>query len=132
MTPKVAVIGCGGIGKRHLQSLLKFQPALDIFAVDSSPEALAETETLLSEFSTQMSYLTSLDELPSEITLAIVATSSAPRLAITEILLARASVEFLILEKVLFSEVDAYARAQEVIDRTDTKVWVNCPRRMTS
>ena len=46
-----------------------------------------------------------------------------------EELLAHATVKYLILEKVLFPQVEDYIVVKELLEQTDTKAWVNCVRR---
>jgi hypothetical protein len=60
----------------------------------------------------------------------VVATGAAPRLNIIKALFEHAKVRYLVLEKVLFQNSSDYKEAARVIELAETKVWVNCPRRM--
>ena len=41
---KLMVVGCGGIGSRHLQALCKIDIPVKIFAVDTSEKSLKNVE----------------------------------------------------------------------------------------
>lgn len=129
----IALIGSGELGSRHLQSLAELNNA-SITVVESSPISVEITQQRILELNlielADISYVTDIKQLPSEIDFAIIATGAAPRLSILRSLLKHASVKYLLLEKVLFQSIEDYWKAKELIDSNNIKVWVNCPRRM--
>lgn len=132
----LAIVGCGQLGSRHLQALAKIDRNVNIFVVDPSECALESAKKRFSESENNgrvlhISYSRTLASLPMHISVAIVATSSNVRRAIIEGILSNSKVEFFILEKVLFQKKDDYLIIGELFDRAGSKVWVNCPRRMS-
>jgi hypothetical protein len=75
-------------------------------------------------------YVTSIQELPKELDLVIIATGSKPRAAIVKSLLDFASVKYLVLEKVLFPTLGEYKEIEALLKEKQVRCWVNCPRRM--
>lgn len=125
----VAVIGIGGIGLRHLQSCANLPNAdYDIYAVDLSPENLAKAEKLIDN--PFIKYLVSIDLLPAEIDVAIVATQSNVRAEVTRQLVEKKSIKALVLEKVLFQKIEDYERINLLLEESHIKGFVNCPRRL--
>ena len=60
----------------------------------------------------------------------IVATGSDVRSMVIKELLAHKKVYNLLLEKVLFQTIEEYAEIETLLEKTQTKCWVNHPRRM--
>lgn len=77
-----------------------------------------------------INYVNSIDKLPSELDLVIIATGSKPRAAIVQSLLNHATVKYLVLEKVLFSSLADYNNVGRLLKDKGVRCWVNCPRRM--
>jgi predicted dehydrogenase len=75
-------------------------------------------------------FLTSLNDVPEKIDIAIIATGASIRERVTAELLSVCSVQCLILEKVLFQQASSYERILDLIRSTGTRAWVNHPRRM--
>jgi hypothetical protein len=134
---KVALIGCGNIGSRLLQALISAPlPAgdgLDVVVVDPAEDARALGTRRAEEVTDRPAHLRvefaeTLDALPGELALAIVATSSRPRAAIVEQLLLRTSPKALLLEKFLFTRPEAYASVGEVLEARDIPTFVHTPR----
>lgn len=130
----IAVIGTGRLGARHLQALTRLPAEHRLWAVDPSPERTASARTIWTESalptSPSVTWVSHLSELPSELAVAIVATSADVRRVLVEDLLGRCRVEHLVLEKVLFQSTGDYAPMLETITRATTTAWVNCPRRI--
>lgn len=131
--PVVAVIGCGNIGSRHLQGLARLDRPARIVGCDPLADSRQLSATRFAQMNPgphlDVSFCESLEDLPDRIDLAIVATSTPPRRAITEALVARRDVKALILEKFLFqSHADHIAVGDLLADRR-IPTWVNTPRR---
>lgn len=138
MGHRIAIIGCGNIGSRLLQSVVKMsglRPAekLDIECVDPSADACdlakaraaeagadAETVNLLTS--------TDLDSLNGPYDLAILATTSRHRRSAFERLMARAAPRMVLFEKFLFPDQAAYPAVQGILRDRAVPAWVNCPR----
>lgn len=131
---QVAVIGAGQLGSRHLQGLKIASSPLLITVMDSNDESLNVAKERYDAVSPigvkNVNYVNSIDKLPSELDLVIIATGSKPRAAIVQSLLNHATVKYLILEKVLFPSLVDYNIVGRLLNDKGTRCWVNCPRRM--
>lgn len=131
---KVAIIGAGQLGSRHLQGLKGAASPLAITVMDSSQESLKISnerfDAIPAVGDKTINYATTIQELPTDLDLVIVATGSKPRASIVKALLDHSSVRYLVLEKVLFPVLDEYQEITKQINAKQVRCWVNCPRRM--
>ena len=74
-------------------------------------------------------YFSSVDELSAELDLVIVATNADMRAQVLKQLLEKKVVKNLILEKVLFQDLNDYDYFENLFKEKGIKVWVNHPRR---
>lgn len=128
-----AIIGAGQLGSRHLQGLLKTSEAkLNIYVVDPVLASLKTCQIRSKEIlhSHQIFFVTDITHIPKSLDFVVISTSSDTRMEVLEKLYNHATVETLILEKVLFQSVEHYHRAHEIVQSHNTKCWVNHPRRM--
>ena len=131
---RIAVIGVGQLGSRHLQGIKKSKNELEIWAVDSNKASLdlakERFEQIPSINNKQIHYVESLDALPESLEVVIVATSSKPRAAIISQLLASHCVKNLILEKFLFNRLGDYDSINNLLCEKQVSTYVNTPRRL--
>lgn len=131
---QVAIIGAGQLGSRHLQGIKGAASPLAITVMDSSNESLQISmeryEAIPAVGEKTIEYVTSIQELPSELDLVIIATGSKPRAAIVKTLLDHSAVKYLVLEKVLFPVLSDYQEIATLLNSKQVRCWVNCPRRM--
>ena len=132
---KVAIIGAGQLGSRHLQGLKSAKNELAIYVMDQSNDSLKLAEERYNQvndngFAKDVHFVTSMEMLPKDLEVVIIATGSIPRAMLTKALLEHSDVKYLILEKILFPRLDEYEEIQEVIIKKNVKAWVNCPRRL--
>jgi hypothetical protein len=128
------IIGAGQLGSRHLQGVLKYdKEELEIYVSDPSNDALLIAKERASEVahSHTIHFINDSSEFPKNAEIAIVATNSNVRESATYDLLEKTSLKHIILEKVLFQEVEAYGRFENVISKYLTNIYVNHPRRLT-
>ncbi len=130
----ILIIGAGQIGSRHLQALKAVRFPLEIYVVDKSEESLKMAEERYESMPAgkvahSVEYTLSLPN-KTDFDLAIIATASSPRVAITQELLKRSKVRYLILEKLLFSKKNDYFKIGKLLRAKKIKAWVNCPMRM--
>lgn len=130
----IVIIGAGQLGSRHLQGLALSNHPLNIQVVDPSAESLKIAESRFKEvagtFTGKVAFLSTLEKLEKKIDVAIIATSSKVRKDVIFSLFESATVNYLILEKVLFIKESDYIDVALLFQKTDTKVWVNCARRL--
>ncbi|SVD11401.1 uncharacterized protein METZ01_LOCUS364255, partial [marine metagenome] len=110
-TPKrIAIIGAGQLGSRHLQGLTKIKQDIHITAIDPNPSALEIARQRFVEMPENpliqsVAYLDSLEEFDEAAELAIIASNADQRRNIIEELVSNSRVKYLILEKVVFQSV---------------------------
>lgn len=127
-----AIIGAGELGSRHLQGLIKYDQCQIIYVVDPSEDSLKKSQdrALEVEHGHTIIFVKEVQELPIKLDMVIVATQANIRESIINKVLDKHEVRFLILEKVLFQEIDAYERVSVLLKQKNVKTWVNHPRRM--
>lgn len=131
---QIAIIGAGQLGSRHLQALARLTITCEITVIDPSSESLAVARHRFDEVPTNeairaVRYCMSINELPAKLDYVIVATTADVRLHVLQSLLARSTVRFMLLEKVLFQKLGDYAIADTLLKTHAVLTWVNCPRR---
>lgn len=129
----VLIAGAGQLGSRHLQGVKTSKHELDIWIYDLSEESLRVAEERYNQVESDNKtahFVTSLDCVPSNMDVVIVASSSKPRYAIITQLLASHKVKYLILEKFLFPKLSYYSEIADLLKEKNVATWVNCPRRM--
>ena len=119
----VCVIGCGGVGKRHLEALTKVKSDINIEVVEPNIERVNEAKELIPEFN---NYFFGVNDLSDDIYICIVSTPSNVRKSIILNLVKNKKIKHLILEKVVFQNVDDFKEVIELLDKNNIKCWVNC------
>lgn len=130
---RIALVGCGQIGSRHLQAIVKVKRRLKVQVVEPSNASQDLGKKRLKEvpFSTkdiQVEWLKDIDNLEKQSDLTVVATNAQNRSKIIEKLIKIGHRRFLI-EKMVCQSTEEYERLLESFDEYKAKGWVNCPRR---
>ena len=81
---KIAIIGAGQLGSRHLQGLTKINQAIDITVIEPNPDALNLAKNRYEEMPVNplvrsVSYVSSLKSISQDLDLAIIATNANVR-----------------------------------------------------
>lgn len=131
---KIMVVGCGGIGSRHLQALGKIDIPVKLWAIEPNEHSLDNAKKLFYEIpvNDNVKSVKFCKELPKDINiidLCIIATSSNVRLNVLRQLVSNFSIKNIILEKVLFQSEDQLDEAKKIINENKIRCWVNCFRR---
>lgn len=133
---KIAIIGSGQLGSRHLQSLAKLGEEFELYIVDPSVEALKialeRFEEVRGKNTSKVTALQQIEHLPPLLNLAIIACNSLQRRMAIENLYKVSKCDLLILEKFLFPALEDYEAIGKLLKTNNVKAWVNCPRRMYS
>lgn len=132
---KLAIIGAGQLGSRHLQALSKLRFDCEIFVVDISDEALITAqnrfqESYTKDYNIKLHNLKAAAELPRDIFISVVATNADCRREILDYLFHNTDSKYYLIEKVLFQRLEDYNHIKTLFSNSDKKAWVNCPRRM--
>ena len=121
----IAIIGVGALGKRHLQSMVDLQDQCNIYAVEINEKLIRVLNT---EF-TDVNFITTIDELPIELDVVVIATTSNVRRLLFEELINHSVVKYVLFEKILFQKEEDYYFVQEKLNELGISAWVNCARR---
>ncbi len=128
----ILLIGAGQLGSRHLQGLLRLNGQHAIYVVEPATESIILAKKRAEEIkhSHKLNFVTDWATVPKTLDLSIIATSANIRKDIVSKLLINYEVRYLILEKILFQEVEAYNEISQLISTKGVRTWVNHPRRM--
>lgn len=128
----VVIVGAGELGSRHLQGLLKVTKEQAIYVLDPSEKSLEIAKNRAGEInhSHSLNFTSTWEGLPKEIDLVIVATGANVREKVVSQLLDAHKVAHLVLEKILFQDLESYIKIEALLKKTQTPTWVNHPRRM--
>jgi hypothetical protein len=132
---KIVIVGAGQLGSRHLQGVLSSNLNASIEVVDSSKAALVNAQNRADEIKYDKNHKsilfhTNLENVSKHIDLCIIASTSNVRFNIIQTLISLSTIRYLILEKILFQELNQYDLAEELLSKNGVQTWVNCPRRM--
>ncbi len=130
---KISLIGCGNIGSRHLQALVKIPFAIDVKVVEPflESEELAKSRLKEIQFDEELhniSWYKNIDDLHEKPDLTIVSTTSVGRVDLLSKLLEMGHSRFLI-EKVVCQSDNEYERLMKKFKDFNAKGWVNTNRR---
>lgn len=127
----IVLIGCGGFGIVHFESLLRGRYKANIFVADKLQASLKNAENIYNNFSnnTNKVYFTkSIDDLPKKLDIVIVATNSKNRPFVIDSISKKNDVKFWILEKVISQSKEGLLLITKNVNNLE-KTWVNYARR---
>lgn len=131
---KIAIIGAGQLGSRHLQALALHKEAITIYVVDPVEESLNLSRARFIEVdehkNKNLIFTQLISSLPLVLDFVVIATNSLQRLAVLKELFHTSKVQYLLLEKFLFPKVEEYDVALKLITEQEVKAYVNCTRRI--
>ncbi|MGE4430283.1 MAG: Gfo/Idh/MocA family oxidoreductase [Sphingobium sp.] len=129
MNPTILIIGCGNIGRRHIEALASAGYPMRVIGIEPDEAARAQAESLITPFLSGSQIVAHMDDLPQTVDLAVIATSAAHRRSVFDALLSRCTPKTVIFEKILFTtRADLDAVGKILTDRAIPAV-VNCGRR---
>lgn len=137
MSFKIALIGCGNLGSRHLQALKKTSRDIEITICEPSMISREIAQQRYDEVADnpliqKFKLIDNYEHIEKDTDLVIVATGSAERFGIVRWVVSNVSLKYMILEKVVFQSRIEFESFAELLEDKAIKVWVNCPRRMFS
>ncbi len=132
---KIALIGAGQLGSRHLQALAKIDIPAVLQIVDPDTDSLKVAQERYLEIPDndsidQIDFLTKIDGLSPNLDLCIIATNADVRFKVFHELVSKKKVSYIIFEKILFQSDQQFEDAKKLINQNDISCWVNCARRM--
>src|SRR5262245_42311402 len=129
---RLAIVGAGNLGSRHLQAIAKLTRPAEVTVIDPDQATLDLAAKRFDEVrSSKVSanYSRSLDALEHDIDVAIIATNADVRAQIVRELISLKHLGALLLEKVLFTKPGDYRDVAFLVRERSIKAWVNCARR---
>ena len=118
----VCLIGCGNIGKRHLQAVLKIDN-INIEVVEPNINSIELTNDLLPDFK---NYFHNIDDISDDIDVCIISTKSDIRKKIILELVDKKNVKNIIIEKIAFQSNEDFEDVINLLDTNKINCWVNC------
>lgn len=133
MTKRVLLVGCGNIGRRHLQALMNVAQPLDVVIVEPNRSEWGKAEQACAPSADRSGHsLTFLDSLSGErikADLAVIATGAEVRRSLFDALEEAHDVDAYLFEKVLFQTTRDLTEVGRRLESTGKSAWVNCGRR---
>ena len=131
MEKTILLIGCGNIGRCHLQAIANTRRKIQVILVDPDVAAIDKAEKILAKAPwINAQQVTGLQELPKNpVVLAIIATDARLRRSMVHQLLNHAPPQALLLEKVLFQTRKDLDAVEILLQEYNIPTWVNCGRR---
>jgi hypothetical protein len=125
----ILIVGAGQLGSRYLQGMAQASSRHNVYVYDPSEESLLIASERYQEVRAEspdheVVYTTVFADLPRDLDLVIVATSSSPRALVVQQVNQACQVRYWLLEKVLAPSIDEL----EIISRAtqgSIGVWVN-------
>jgi hypothetical protein len=129
MTKKIALIGCGNIGSRHLQALVKLPFSTEISIVEPNKSAQRIGVERLNQIKINKKkqnifWYSSINELKNKFDVVIIATTAKDRVKMINRLLKMGNTRFLI-EKIVCQSLSEYNILLKNIKKNHAKGWVN-------
>jgi len=121
------IIGLGNIGRRHFEAILKTGIFKKIYLFDILE---IDPNSILKSVDAETIILRDLKNVPDKIDLGIIATNSTNREKIILDIFRLATIKFLIVEKILFQDLESYENFTEFTKSNRAQIYVNCPRRL--
>mgnify|MGYP001459240226 FL=1 len=117
----VCLIGCGGVGKRHLEAMLKVKNDINIEVVEPNIEGIPTT--LVGQ---NINYFSKIEDVSNNIDICLIATTANVRKKVILELVSKKNVKFMILEKVVFQNEKDFDEIIKLFEEKNIKSWVNC------
>ena len=117
----VCLIGCGGVGRRHLEAMLKVKNDINIEVVEPNIE---NTPTTL--VGQNINYFSKIEDVSNNIDICLIATTANVRKKVILELVSKKNVKFMILEKVVFQNEKDFDEILKLFEEKNIKSWVNC------
>lgn len=129
MNPTILIVGCGNIGRRHIEALAAAARPVRVIGIEPGEGARAQAEELITPFANGSKVLADMDGVPETVDLAIIATSAAHRRSAFEAMLSRCTPNAVIFEKVLFTTRADLDAVGKLLTARAIPAFVNCGRR---
>ena len=127
----VCLIGCGGVGRRHLEAMLKVKHDINIEVVEPNIEDISDA-FVYTPYAQNINYFTKIEDVSDNIDICLIATTANVRKKVILELISKKNVKFIILEKVVFQNENDFDEVIKLFKEKNIKSWVNCHLRAQS
>ena len=124
----ILISGFGNMGSRHAQSLLSSKKNYSIYVIEPSKKAVYTGLKNIGYSISDIKLIKNIDELDSQIDLAISTTCSKPRFEIISKLI-KSGVKLFLVEKVVFQSLYQFDKIIDLLGKNNAKGFCNFPRR---
>ena len=133
MNESIILVGCGNIGSRHLESLMKISSSLSIDVVEPNKNAVDKAKKILKEMkpftkNRKITWHESIKTIKEHKNIAIIATTSNFRQEIVKTLLKKGTKQ-MIIEKPVCQSKEEYQKIIESLKKQNCACWINTSRR---
>lgn len=127
----ILIFGCGNIGFRHFQGLLKNNQDMNIYLYDTNNKYKKKFIDEFKKVNYKNKSVHTIDSLKkkNKLDLIIMATPSKNRLNSIIEIIKYIKVKFFLIEKVIFQKVADHKKIIDIFKNKKIKAWINCPRR---
>ena len=132
MKIKILLIGCGNIGFRHLEGLLKTNLDLHIYIIEKSKVKILEQSKKIKNKNFKNKTITFSNNFNLKnikFDLVICATTSYKRYELLKKLILKFKFSKIIIEKLAFQNILDFNKSLKLFKKHKVSCWVNCPRR---
>ena len=131
----IVIIGSGGIGIRHLQSLMKINLPISIYVIDKNFKALTNSKKIVKDSKKNnkiksIIYQKKIERFKLNIDLAIIATNADIRRKVIENFISKNKIKYMLIEKVAFQCEKDFIKIITLLKKHRIKSWVNLAKRL--
>ena len=136
MKDKICIIGCGSIGFRHLESILKNKNQLEIYIFEKIQINIINILSFIKD-NNKYNHQIKISKLFNirflKIDILIISTNSDVRFKIIDLFFKKNNMaNKIILEKLVSQNLDDFKKILKIQEYRNTNIYVNCSRRMFS
>lgn len=126
----ILIVGVGNIGKRHLESLSKFNKIKKFYIVEKNNSIKKKLKKNYQK--NNFFFYDNIINLENikKFDLAIISTNSDIRFKIFKDITNKFTIKYIILEKFVFQNINQFNYAYKIIKSRNLKVFINCPMRI--
>ena len=123
----IVIVGVGGVGKKHLSSIMNSKIKKNIYCIDINENALDDMPECEKK---KVSLVKTITDLPKiEFDFALFSMTSKGRREMYDEMVNHIKVNNILFEKVLFQRTEDYEHVLQDLKKKEIKAWVNCARR---
>ncbi len=130
------LVGCGRIGERHLQGILKLKNKINLNIIEKNKKTLQKIKKKYSKYKTRknLNSITfnykNIKKKIHKTDLVILSTTSKNRLQLIKKLCSENIIRNFLIEKVVFQDELSFNECLKIFKKQNIKAWVNTPCRI--